>query len=65
MFTKLIHRETTQKLTARAVCVLFTALLVVGNVLAEDEPVEIEPNGFTWVLDLFSKVWDTLAGLFA
>ncbi len=48
----------------RSICCALLTVMVAGNVLAEDDPIEIDPNGFTVVLDVLRRLWNHLAGLF-
>ncbi len=50
------------KVKNRIYCVLFAALLAAGKVFAEDDIVEIDPNGYT-VSGFLSSLWNLLAGL--
>ncbi len=52
-----------RRVTNRVYCVLITALLAAGNAFAEDDAIEIDPNGFTSYSGVFGKLWDFLVGL--
>jgi hypothetical protein len=63
MLTHLVRHETARKLTTRVVCGLFTALLVVGNVCAEDDIVDIDPFSDSSVFGLLRRLLDFLGEL--
>ncbi len=56
----MFHRKD-RKIKSRITCALFTMLLAAGNVFAEDDIIEIEPNG---VIGALNSLWQFLAGLF-
>lgn len=46
-------------------CVLFITLLAVGNVWAEDDVVDVDPNGNFTIFGVFRSLWEFLSGLMA
>ncbi len=51
------------KVRSRIYCVSFLALLAAGNVWAEDDLADFDPDGNIPILGLLRKLWDFLGGL--
>ena len=60
MFTHLF--QPTRNVRNRIYCFLLMTLWFVGDAFAEDDPIEIDPNGYTSVFDAFINFWNLLTG---
>lgn len=64
MFLNNDHKTRMQHLYRRAYCASLVMLLAAGNVLGEDDPIEIDPNASHSILELINRLWRFLIGLF-
>ncbi len=57
--------RTSSKARNRIYCALITMLLAAGNVLAEDDLAELDPQSGFSIFGVFSNLWDFLTHLVA
>ena len=64
MFLDDERKAAARDLYRRLFCALFAAMAA-GTVLAEDDPIEPDPNGFTVIFDSLKTMWEYLATMIA
>lgn len=62
MFRNDDRKTPTQNLHRRIYCALFMMLLAAGNVVAEDDVADLDPNGNS-VVGVFRDLWNYLVGM--